>query len=211
MAEAGGVINDATAVKAEATKVRRKSRELESELGDMAEASDAWKSLGGGRRARRGSRDLAIYNDEALQEAFNTVDKSGDGQIDYDELSAAIKAMDPKASDQVGRALPARARAPHAARPPRTAAERARAAVSGHRGHDEVRRQRRRRQVQLRGVQEDHVVQTGARGRHARRRVPVDRLGGAAPRARAGGRSLRRGGRAPLQSATWRMLLPSLT
>ena len=106
MAEAGGVINDATAVKAEATKVRRKSRELESELGDMAEASDAWKSLGGGRRARRGSRDLAIYNDEALQEAFNTVDKSGDGQIDYDELSAAIKAMDPKASDQVGRALP---------------------------------------------------------------------------------------------------------
>ena len=115
MAEAGGVINDATAVKAEATKVRRKSRELENELGDMAEASDAWKSLGGGRRSRRGSRDLAIYNDAALQEAFNTVDKSGDGQIDWGELSAAIKAMDPKASDKVGRALPARARAPHRA------------------------------------------------------------------------------------------------
>ena len=99
----------------------------------MAEASDAWKSLGGGRRSRRGSRDLAIYNDAALQEAFNTVDKSGDGQIDWGELSAAIKAMDPKASDKVGRALPARARAraaPHAAHPP--PAERARAAVPGH-------------------------------------------------------------------------------
>ena len=78
-------------------------------------APDAWKSLGGGRRSRRGSRDLAIYNDAALQEAFNTVDKSGDGQIDWGELSAAIKAMDPKASDKVGRALPARARARRAA------------------------------------------------------------------------------------------------
>ena len=61
------------------------------------------------------ARDLAIYNDAALQEAFNTVDKSGDGQIDWGELSAAIKAMDPKASDKVGRALPARARARRAA------------------------------------------------------------------------------------------------
>ena len=46
-----------------------------------------------------------IYNDAALQEAFNTVDKSGDGQIDWGELSAAIKAMDPKRPTSA-RALP---------------------------------------------------------------------------------------------------------
>ena len=48
----------------------------------------------------------------------------------------------------------------------------------------------------------DGLLQAGADGLTA--------TGGSAS-AWAGGRSLRRGGRAPLQSATWRMLLPSLT
>ena len=82
-------------------KVRRKSRELEDSLGDMAEASDAWNKLGQGRRARRGSRDLEVYNDAALKQAFQTIDTDKSGSIEQSELTSAIRAMDPNASDQV--------------------------------------------------------------------------------------------------------------
>jgi len=81
--------------------VRRKSRELEDSLGDMAEASDAWNKLGQGRRARRGSRDLEVYNDAALKQAFQTIDTDKSGSIEQSELTSAIRAMDPNASDQV--------------------------------------------------------------------------------------------------------------
>ena len=100
MAEAQGVNDAATATKQEAVKVRRKSRDLEESLGSMAEASEAWNKLGQGRRARRGSRDLAVYNDDALKAAFDTVDTDSSGFIDKAELSNAIKAMDPSAKDE---------------------------------------------------------------------------------------------------------------
>ena len=54
MKDVQGVLATANETKAELNKVRRKSRELEDSLGDMAEASDAWNKLGQGRRARRG-------------------------------------------------------------------------------------------------------------------------------------------------------------
>ena len=76
---------------------------------DRPSSSGSVSAAGAGARAGVSARS------SRLQEAFNTVDKSGDGQIDWGELSAAIKAMDPKASDKVGRALPARARARRAA------------------------------------------------------------------------------------------------
>ena len=57
--------------------------------------------ISGGRRSRRGSRDPSIYNDDALKEAFNTVDTDRSGQIDRSELTVAIRAMDPHAPDHV--------------------------------------------------------------------------------------------------------------
>ena len=101
LAEAAAVNDEAAGVKAEAGKVKRKSKELEESLGDMAEASDAWNRISGGRRSRRGSRDPSIYNDDALKEAFNTVDTDRSGQIDRSELTVAIRAMDPHAPDHV--------------------------------------------------------------------------------------------------------------
>ena len=101
LAEAAAVNDEAAGVKAEAGKVKRKSKELEESLGDMAEASDAWNRISGGRRSRRGSRDPAVYNDDALKEAFNTVDTDRSGQIDRSELTVAIRAMDPHAPDHV--------------------------------------------------------------------------------------------------------------
>ena len=101
MKDVQGVLDTANETKAELNKVRRKSRELEDSLGDMAEASDAWNKLGQGRRARRGSRDLEVYNDAALKQAFQTIDTDKSGSIEQSGLTSAIRAMDPNASDQV--------------------------------------------------------------------------------------------------------------
>ena len=101
MKDVQGVLDTANETKAELNKERRKSRELEDSLGDMAEASDAWNKLGQGRRARRGSRDLEVYNDAALKQAFQTIDTDKSGSIEQSELTSAIRAMDPNASDQV--------------------------------------------------------------------------------------------------------------
>ena len=92
---------EAAAAEAKAGKIRRKSKELADQLSDMAAASDAWKSLHGILGSRRGSRDLSVYTDEALLEAFEQIDTDKSGQIDHAELSAAILKMDPKATDKV--------------------------------------------------------------------------------------------------------------
>lgn len=65
-----------------AARIRRKSKELESELTKMAAASDQWQALGG-HRSRRGSRD---YTAESLQEVFNEIDDDKSGHIDRAEL-----------------------------------------------------------------------------------------------------------------------------
>lgn len=101
MAEAAATATEAAAAEAKAGKIRRKSKELADQLSDMAAASDAWKSLHGILGSRRGSRDLSVYTDEALLEAFEQIDTDKSGQIDHAELSAAILKMDPKATDKV--------------------------------------------------------------------------------------------------------------
>ena len=101
MAEAAATATEAAAAEAKAGKIRRKSKELTDQLSDMAAASDAWKSLHGILGSRRGSRDLSVYTDEALLEAFEEIDTDKSGQIDHAELSAAILKMDPKATDKV--------------------------------------------------------------------------------------------------------------
>ena len=155
MAEAAATATEAAAAEAKAGKIRRKSKELTDQLSDMAAASDAWKSLHGILGSRRGSRDLSVYTDEALLEAFEEIDTDKSGQIDHAELSAAILKMDPKATDKVRRPPgPPHARRRRAPIP---------CAAAGDLRHDEIRRRRRRRQGRLRRVQEDHAVQTARR------------------------------------------------
>ena len=155
MAEAAATATEAAAAEAKAGKIRRKSKELTDQLSDMAAASDAWKSLHGILGSRRGSRDLSVYTDEALLEAFEEIDTDKSGQIDHAELSAAILKMDPKATDKVRRPPgPPHARRRRAPIP---------CAAAGDLRHDEIRRRRRRRQGRLRRVQEDHAVQTASR------------------------------------------------
>ena len=101
MAEAAATATEAAAAEAKAGKIRRKSKELTDQLSDMAAASDAWKSLHGILGSRRGSRDLEVYNDAALKQAFQTIDTDKSGSIEQSELTSAIRAMDPNASDQV--------------------------------------------------------------------------------------------------------------
>jgi len=155
MAEAAATATEAAAAEAKAGKIRRKSKELTDQLSDMAAASDAWKSLHGILGSRRGSRDLSVYTDEALLEAFEQIDTDKSGQIDHAELSAAILKMDPKATDKVRRPPgPPHARRRRAPMP---------CAAVGDLRHDEIRRRRRRRQGRLRRVQEDHALQTARR------------------------------------------------
>jgi solute carrier family 25 phosphate transporter 23/24/25/41 len=98
LASAGGTLAEATESKKGAAKVRRKSKDLEEQLGDMKiameKASDDWNKLGG--TVRRKSRD---YSDDDLLEAFKSVDADHSGKIDRSELSSAIRAVDESASD----------------------------------------------------------------------------------------------------------------
>ena len=63
MKDVQGVLDTANETKAELNKVRRKSRELEDSLGDMAEASDAWNKLG------------TLSKDDAKKKYVKLVDK----------------------------------------------------------------------------------------------------------------------------------------
>ena len=71
-----------------ATRIRRKSKELEENLEDMVltlNASNATRSFQAviGARAKRKSAD---YTMEELQAAFDSVDKDKSGSIDKSEL-----------------------------------------------------------------------------------------------------------------------------
>merc|ERR1719382_262617 len=90
LSAAGEVKDSGNRVKADAGKMRRKSKDLEDQLNDIAQPSDQWAQFG--RRSRRGSRD---YSDEGLRKSFDEYDKSKDGQLDSAELLQAIKDFDP--------------------------------------------------------------------------------------------------------------------
>lgn len=85
------------AVIKDASKIRRKSRDL-SEMCDQAlndlGNTDRWASLH--NRSRRGSRD---YSDESLMITFKEFDVDGSGSIEKDELKAAIMKFDPTTAD----------------------------------------------------------------------------------------------------------------
>ena len=89
--ELGGAANQ---TKQDAVKTRRKSRDLEEQLSDMSVASDKWNNVS--KHTRRTSRD---YTGDALKDAFSAIDADGSGHIDHSELTAAIKKMDPEASE----------------------------------------------------------------------------------------------------------------
>ena len=99
MAESNKALGDADKLKKGAAKVRRKSKDLEEQLGGLesqfAAASDEWNKLG--TNVRRQSRD---YSDTDLLQAFKVVDADANGSIDRSELAKAIKAVDPGVSEE---------------------------------------------------------------------------------------------------------------
>ena len=75
-------------------KIRRKSKELGNDLGEiyeavetLADASKVFQALGGFKRNRRNSKDLS---DDTLRETFAQIDKDGSGSIDREELKGAL-------------------------------------------------------------------------------------------------------------------------
>ena len=59
-------LGDAVPPACRAARERRDGASHHITLIPKIEASDAWNKLGQGRRARRGSRDLEVYNDAAV-------------------------------------------------------------------------------------------------------------------------------------------------
>merc|ERR1711998_752254 len=57
------------------------------QVSNMAEAASVWRALGGFKRVRRNSKDLA---EDTLRASFAAIDSDGSGKIDKDELRAAI-------------------------------------------------------------------------------------------------------------------------
>merc|ERR1719178_63670 len=73
-----GLLKDTKTAQRDAERVRRKSKELEQSLSDMAAAAEAWNGIGG-RGSRRSSKD---YDDEELRCIFESIDKDGSGTIE---------------------------------------------------------------------------------------------------------------------------------
>jgi len=88
LAKTISVSSEATRTKAEAGKVRRKSKDLEQQLGEL----ESWSKLG----MRRNSRE---YDEDTLKEAFEAIDKDKSGTIDQDELKTAISNCEKNLSD----------------------------------------------------------------------------------------------------------------
>jgi len=91
---AGGIQTAGAEVNKTASKVRRKSKDLQDQLADMAGAEKSWEALG--NRSRRGSRD---YSDDNLEATFAKWDKDGSGSIDLEELGSAVREIEPNISD----------------------------------------------------------------------------------------------------------------
>jgi len=89
---AGSAAEAGKKTSAEAGKIRRKSRDLEEQLGEMGSAQVEANA----HRSRRGSRD---YTEEELEAAFAKIDTDGSGQIDEKELMTAVNSVDPKATE----------------------------------------------------------------------------------------------------------------
>lgn len=91
MAELSSLAADAQSqskdIRKQAGTVRRKSRDLSDDLGEMMlasqGASDFWHTHVGKGRARRQSRD---YTETTMKEAFDEIDADGDQSIDFEEL-----------------------------------------------------------------------------------------------------------------------------
>lgn len=64
----------------------------------MGRRAQVWRSLGGFDKKRRDSKD---FSDEALRAAFDAIDLDGSGSVTEAELTQAIRASNPGASDKV--------------------------------------------------------------------------------------------------------------
>lgn len=96
MAKSGNANAQGDEIKGDLGRVRRRSKDIEHDLNSLAEAAAEWNMLAGGGRNRRNSKD---YSDEMLLEAFQEIDIDKSGSIEEAELEAAIRKMDPNASN----------------------------------------------------------------------------------------------------------------
>ena len=106
MSGAGALSVDTKATQKNITKARRKSKDLEASLGDMAavlNASNATQSFQAvmGARVRRKSAD---YSTDELKVAFDSVDLDKSGSIDKSELKK-VRCQDQQASAIGGAAV----------------------------------------------------------------------------------------------------------
>jgi len=84
LAQTADINSGAKQFKSEATKVRRKSRDLELQISSMT-APDKFGAAAG-RRSRRQSRD---YSEDALKIAFDVIDTNKTGSIPEEKLLEA--------------------------------------------------------------------------------------------------------------------------
>jgi len=84
-------------VQNDAAKARRKSRELDELFEDMSAVQQNWSATAALRsRTRRQSKEFA---DDDLKLTFDELDTDKSGKLNRDEIRAAIKKVDPDASD----------------------------------------------------------------------------------------------------------------
>jgi Ca2+-binding EF-hand superfamily protein len=98
MAGAGGLAVDAGNEKKKAGKARRKSKDLEDQLGEAMEklsSSEAATASAAGR-IRRQSRD---HTDDELRAAFDK--HASDGKLPSAKLAEAIKDLDAQCTDEI--------------------------------------------------------------------------------------------------------------
>uniref|UniRef100_A0A7S4EVC4 EF-hand domain-containing protein n=1 Tax=Chrysotila carterae TaxID=13221 RepID=A0A7S4EVC4_CHRCT len=95
LAQTADINSGAKQFKSEATKVRRKSRDLELQISSMT-APDKFGAAAG-RRSRRQSRD---YSEDALKIAFDVIDTNKTGSIPEEKLLEVIRAIDPNVTDE---------------------------------------------------------------------------------------------------------------
>lgn len=106
LAGTADIVDGAKDASKTASRVRRKSKEINASCESMWESStdksgaaNLWRMLGRNRRASKD--DSSDLSDEALRKAFDEIDADKGGTIDKSELAAAIKKANPNATDEM--------------------------------------------------------------------------------------------------------------
>jgi Ca2+-binding EF-hand superfamily protein len=94
MSGISNVAEGANTAKKSAAKTRRRSRDLEVQLGEMAEGQKDLHSL---VRVRRKSKD---FDEKELKDIFDEIDTDKTGKLDKTELLKAFRKAEPTATEK---------------------------------------------------------------------------------------------------------------